>query len=162
MRLFLFVLLALTLNAAIVWADSQQCSLITTTASTSIASGAVTTAEINMVPGGSLPSSTTPNPTYLKLGVDLTDASDGVSNLQFTFTAAETTGGTFRKNPLCADSAPTLTCGAVDLNWDPQTHGKNFWLKPIDWGFPYGKITVTPTGHGAGDAVVLTVYGCRE
>lgn len=99
-------------------------------------------------------------PERIKVLIELTDADNGISNVQSEFTAAETSGGTFGKVPLCADAAPTLTCGAVDLDWDPTTHGKTFWLYPIPWGWPYGKITFTTTGHGAGDEIDATIYGC--
>lgn len=160
MRL-LAILVALVLPATAA-ADDQKCWLITTTSALDISAGAQTTSEFTATPGGASPSSMTPNPAYLKVGADLTDASDGITNIRLQFTASETTGGTFRKTPLCANAAPALTCGDVRVDWDPQTYGKAWWIKPIDWGFPYGKITATPTGNGANDTIVLTVYGCRE
>lgn len=159
---YLLLFAAVLLAPLAAHADQQMCWLITTTSAQDISAGAVTTAEFRALPGGQAPSATTPNPTYLKVGVDLVDASNGVTNIELSFTASETTGGTFRKTPLCADAAPALTCGAANADWNPATHGKNWWIKPVDWGFPFGKITTTPTGHGANDTVVLTVYGCRE
>lgn len=158
----LLVLAALVMIPGGIEAAPARCWLITTTSALDISAGAVTTSAFTATPGGVRPDATIPSPTYLKVAVDLTDANDLITNIQLGFTAAETSGGTYRKTPLCADAAPTLTCGAVDVDWNPQTHGKNWWVKPIDWGWPYGKITVTPTGHGAADTVVLTIYGCGE
>ncbi len=142
-------------------ADPAQCTLLLTTAALDISAGAKTTAEFAATPGGLDASSTTPYPTYLRVSVDLVDASNGISNIRLTFTASEITGGTFRSVPMCSDAAPTLTCGNARLDWDPQTYGKAWWSH-AKWGFPYGKITVTPTGNGANDTALLTIYGCRD
>jgi hypothetical protein len=103
-----------------------------------------------------------PRFSYLKVSVDIVDADNGISNVRLTFTESETRGGKYRVTPLCINAAPVLTCGFVAIDWDPQTYGKSWTIKPIDWGFLYGKITLTPTGHGASDTATLTVYGCTE
>jgi len=132
------------------------------TSTLDISSGAATSDELNTIRGKVASTAGNGPATYLKVQTVLTDANDGITNLRYTFTAAEATGGTFANTPLCADAAPQLVCGQVKLDWDPSTHGKTFWLKPIDWGWPYGKITVTPTGNGSGDSAALTIYGCIE
>ena len=139
---------------------ATRCWLITTTTALDISSGAVTTAEFNTTPGSTHPDATLPIPDFLKVGVDIVDASNGITVVDLTFTASEATAGTFRNVGLCSSAGATLTCGTASFEWNPATFGKAFWAKPIPWGYPFGKITVTPTGNGASDTAVLTIYGC--
>lgn len=141
------------------------------TVSVTVSSAAFTTVDISggAVSSDAFPASTSlasgatvPRFTYLMIKVTLTDANDSISNVRLTTTAAETSTGTFGATPLCIDVAPGLTCGSRYVDWDPQTHGKTFWIKPWDWGYLYGKLTLTPTGHGAGDTATVVIKGCWE
>lgn len=160
MSRFVFVLLCTAALSIQAQAAEPVCRLVSTFSAVDLSGGATTTAQFPTAPTVSTRS--IPIWSYLKVSLDLTDANSSVSNLRVTPTSSNADGGTFRKLPLCVDAAPSLTCGAVYLDWDPQTHGKSWWLKPIDWGYDYGKLTLTPTGHGAGDTVTVTVYGCWE
>jgi hypothetical protein len=161
MRALLCFLISMALaSPAVAVKDEMSCKLIVTVAAVSISGGAITTSQF---PVSVRAGYKYPRHSYLMLRVDLVDASNGVSNLAFTFTESEADAGTFRNAvPLCVNAAPTLTCGRLTLDWDPQTHGKLFTLNPINWGYLFGKITVTPTGHGSGDTVAIGIYGCTE
>ena len=140
--------------------DEMSCKLVATIAATSIAGGAFTT---SIFPTAKTRGSwDAPRFAYLKVGVDLVDASNDVSNVRLSFVESETTAGTYRSTPFCVNAAPIFTCGAAKMDWNPKTDGKNWTLKPVDWGYLFGKITVTPTGHGTGDTVALEIYGCME
>ena len=153
------LILALPLAAN---AGTPVCWLIGEVAAADVSSGTTTTAAFAVTPGGSRPNASTPNPAYLAVMPALVDANNGVSNVVLSFTAAQTLTGTYAAVPLCANAAPLLTCDNARVGWDPQTYGKNWWVKPVDWGYPYGKITATLTGHGAGDTLALSIYGCQE
>lgn len=140
--------------------DEMSCRLITSVSATSISGGAITTSQF---PVSKRAGYKYPRFSYLMLRVDLVDASNGISNLAFTFTESEASAGTFRNAvPLCVNAAPTLTCGRLTLDWDPQTYGKLFTLNPINWGYLFGKITATATGAGADDTIAIGIYGCTE
>lgn len=97
----------------------------------------------------------------LILRADLTDANNGVTNLQFSFTESGTSGGTFRNvGGDCLGRNP-LVCAPLKINWNPSSNGKNFAL-PIPGGMQWIKIAVTPTGHGAGDTLALAMLGCDQ
>ena len=159
--LFCFPICILLASPAGAVKDEMSCRLITTVAATDISGGAITTDQFPVAETRA--GYKYPRFSYLMLRVDLVDADNGVSNLVFTFTESEADAGTFRNAvPLCVNSAPTLTCGGLSMEWDPQTYGKSFTLNPINWGYLFGKITVTPTGHGAADTVAIGIYGCTE
>lgn len=136
---------------------SDRCWLISNVAATSIAGGAITTAALKTSPGASVGRSSFPIPAKIKIGVDLVDGDSGVSDLTLTFTGAEATAGTDRAvGERDGDSSAALT-----RSWDPTALGKNR-LVIVALGVPLFKITVTPTGEGAGDTVALAVYGCTS
>lgn len=120
--------------------------------------GAFTTEDIS---GGAVTSGASGTRSFnmIKLSVDLTDADNGVSKLDFTFQESDSTTGTFRKVPHCSLSGTTWTCGEKSIEWDPSTHGKNFTIS-FPWMYEALKFTVTPTGHGASDTVTVTARGC--
>lgn len=150
--------LALTMCLALpARAEGDRCWLISSVAAASISGGAITTAELTATPGGLRPSAMTPIPTTLKIGVDLVDASDGVTSVKLTFTGAEASGGTFRT---IADWSGGQGI-PLSRGWDPKTGGKNWDVEGVGpWRHPFFKITATPLGHGAGDTLAFEVYGC--
>ncbi len=149
------------LAPAVSMAKESKCHLISTFTDVDISGGTATSAQFPT--GSTVGSKVYPRPTYLMIAADLTDADNGITNVRLTFTATETvTSGTFRKVPVCSIVSPVLTCEPVAVDWDPQTDGKNWWTKPIDWGYLFGKVTTTTTGHGALDTITLAVYGCSE
>ena len=131
--------------------SAKTCSSneIVAIAATDISGGTVTTESLD-----------TSGADGLLIGVDLVDASNGITNIRLTFTESHKTAGTFRTAPLCEDAAPLLTCGQFRIDWNPQTYGKSFTM-PIPWNFRWGKITAVTTGHGANDTLALTYrIGC--
>ena len=98
-----------------------------------ISGGAVTTGEIGAGPGSTV-----------KFSFDLVDASDGITNLAFSFTESKAVGGTFRPAAWCAAVGDTWTCGKFTINWDPQnaSDGKTGSLY-VPWAYALMKITVT-------------------
>jgi len=93
------------------------------------------------------------------LQIDLTDAGDNITNLAFVFLQSDAVLGTFRKAPMCVDQAPKLVCGALNVDWNPQTQGKNFGLV-IPWPWPAAQITITPTGNVGGESLDVKVSVC--
>lgn len=160
----LSILFCSTVKGAEVTALPMRCWLIGTPHNAAdISGGAVTSAEFDAREGLSgLGGGMTQLPSYLKVGIDITDANNGISLMAISFTASQTTGGTFRDVDVCAQSGVVFTCGDVSLQRVPTTYGKVYWIKPIDWGYPFGKIIATPTGHGASDTITTTIYGCAE
>ena len=155
MRRFLIALALLTAYSST--AVSQECvDIAVKTAggaaftAVDISGGAVTTGEIAVAPH-----------VEVLLRVDLVDASDGVSNLQFTINELPSAGGTSRK--LWGDCSGTnpLTCKILKINVDPRNaaEGKNGTI-PLPVNFRRMTITATPTGHGAGDTLSLDILGC--
>ena len=167
MRLFAFLfvaLLSLSAQAVEQTALPARCWKIADVFSvTDISAGAVTSSEFDAREGlTGAGGGMTLLPAYLKLLMQLTDANNGVTKLAVSLVASETTGGTFGDVDLCSQSGVVLTCGDVSLERNPVTYGKTYWVKPLDWGYPFGKVVVTPTGHGAGDTITGTLYGCSE
>ena len=165
-RSVVFLICALLASPAGAVKDEMSCRVITILSGGSaftlvdISGGAVTS---DAFPSANVRANYPyPRFAYLKVSVDIVDASNGISNVRATFAESETRTGTFRATPLCVNAAPVLTCGQAKMDWNPQTDGKSWTLKPIDWGYLFGKITLTITGAGALDTATLTVYGCTE
>ncbi len=167
-----FVIYAAILLGALTAKAEQQTALPgrcwfvgTVFSATSIAAGAVTSSQFDTRSGAhGLGGGMTLLPSHIKLRVLLTDANDGVSNLRFTFGEAETTGATVSTVPVCDEVGGVFTCLQAKLDWNPQTsgNGKRFTLYPLAWQYPFGTVTVTPTGHGAGDTITVDMYGCAN
>jgi len=156
MKKLLALLVVLLVPSAATASAEDHCWLISAGSATSIAAGAISTAATAMTPGGLTPSAQTPIPSYLKIGIDLVDANNGVTSVLASFTGAEALAGQYRSVPECTSG----DCEAMTRDWNPVISGKNWYYAAIPWSFPYGVITLTPTGHGAGDTAAITLYGC--
>lgn len=152
-----FLITVLVLFATPVQAQEPRCQNITVRTAAGaafidqdISGGAVTTGEIPLSPYAEF-----------TLNVDLTDASDTVTNLRFTIKLLSATGGTERNLWGDCSGFNPLVCKILKFDVDPRNaaEGKNGSI-PIPTAYQLAKITVTPTGHGAGDAVSLTGVGC--
>ena len=115
-----------------------------------ISGGAVTTGEFD-----------TNGVSQIKWKATITDADNLVTNVRLTFTESDDLAGTHSVIGQCVTGATTgeLDCDSLKINWDPTSGGKIYSLS-IPWNAKHTKITVTPTGHGAGDEVTLTAQGC--
>ena len=99
----------------------------------------------------------------LVLELDLTDASDGITNIRITYTVSDLVAGQTRAFSECSVAAPVLTCAIRALDWDPRNAqgGKN-WVLPIAVTYEWMIITATPTGNGAGDRITIDSRICNQ
>lgn len=117
----------------------------------SLASGAVSADEMNVDAFD-----------YATIHIDLVDADDLITNLQWSFTVTDEPGGQDRVYDDCTTVSPTMTCnGQLLINRDPQARGKN-WAMPFPTKYEWVTLTFTPTGHGAGDTLTVKIRGCYE
>ena len=140
----------------------QRCWLIATS-TLDISAGAATSAEFDAREGlhgagGAL----TPLPSSLKLALDLTDANTSVTRIDITAAGLEATGGQAYTVALGTQASNVISGKAATLRWDPSVDGKHWYWRPVDWAYPFGTITATPTGQGSGDSLVIGIYGCAE
>ena len=97
---------------------------------------------------------------YATIHFDLTDANNSVTNLRWSFTVSDASGGTQRVYDDCSTTSPTMTCnGQLVIDRDPQTKGKN-WAMPFPTQAEWMTLTFTPTGHDAGDELSVKIRGC--
>lgn len=149
-------LLALALFALPALAQAGTCTEIIrdetrvtgSLANLDVSSGTVTTGSIN--PGDA---------RQLMLRVVLTDASDGITSAIVSITEAPDKDSTFGAVAICDGTFPKWLCEPWELDWNPQTKGKA-WNIPLPVIYASMKITLTTTGHGAGDEVAYTVRAC--
>lgn len=97
------------------------------------------------------------------LRLDLTDASNEVSNIRLTFReyASNISSPQARTIPDCDKAAGVWTCNQLKIDWNPQTsgNGKNY-VMPVPIAYRYIDFTATPTGHGASDTLTVTAEVC--
>lgn len=118
--------------------------------SVSIAAGAVTTYGFPINPY-----------TQILIRATVTDASDGITNIRYKITESSTLTGTY--GPYCEATvaAGVYTCEWRQLDWNhtDAQEGKEARIELPATG-RFWKITATPTGHGASDAITITAEGC--
>lgn len=147
MRYILFIAIMLLPSLAV----AQRCTTFETDplSAADISGGAVTS---TVFPIASV--------RQLDLGIDVTDANNGITKIELSFTVAHASDGTYRKVPDCTLGATSYSCVPLKIDWDPKTDGKNYEAT-LPVAYAWMKITATPTGHGAGDDITVAVRGCQ-
>lgn len=153
-RIALLLLLASEPGGAL--ASGGRCWLVQDNAAASISGGSITTSAWSASVGGLVPSMQE-RPDYLTVAFDLVDANDGISNVRLTFQAAQGSAGTYRTATV---KVGAVRQSAIVLDYNPQLDGKSWVTTRIPWSYPYGKLTASSTGHGAGDTLAIGIYGC--
>lgn len=97
--------------------------------------------------------------SHILLRPDVTDASDGITNIRFTVREYQSNISSPQARTVvdCDKAGGVWTCNALRIDYNPQTsgNGKNY-VVPIPIAYKYIDITATPTGHGASDTLSLT------